>query len=171
MLTEEGKNRTAKKVKQQLGASYKIACDDYNIKNPLLKVVLPRYQVEKGEALSYEDERKLVDFCIANKHLKAVPAILTLLYTGMRVGELKSLNVVNDKFFYIDCITEKIRQGLPDVHRQIPISPMFKKVLSYIDFESAKTCSHRYIDDIFKKCLPNRKLHELRYTFISRCKE
>lgn len=42
LLTEEGKNRTAKKVKQQLGASYKIACSDYSIKNPLLKVVLPR---------------------------------------------------------------------------------------------------------------------------------
>lgn len=171
LLTEEGKNRTAKKVKQQLGASYKIACSDYDIKNPLLKVVLPRYQVEKGEALSYEDERKLVDFCIANNHLKAVPAILTLLYTGMRVGELKSLTVVNDKFFFIDCITEKTRQGLPDVHRQIPVSPMLKKVLPHIDFESAKTCSYRYIDNVFKMCLPNRKLHELRYTFISRCKE
>lgn len=171
LLTEEGKNRTAKKVKQQLGASYKIACSDYNIRNPLLKVILPRYQVEKGEALSYEDERKLVDFCIANKHLKAVSAILTLLYTGMRSGELESLTVVNDKFFYIDCITEKVRQGLPDKHRQIPVSPMLKKVLPYIDFEKAKTCSYRYIDDIFKMCLPNRKLHELRYTFISRCKE
>ena len=171
LLTEEGKNRTAKKVKQQLGASYKIACNDYDIKNPLLKVVLPRYQVDKGEALSYEDERKLVDFCIANKHLKAVSAILTLLYTGMRSGELDSLTVVNDKYFYIDCITEKTRQGLPDVHRQIPVSPMFKKVLPYVDFEKAKDCSYRYIDNVFKTCLPNRKLHELRYTFISRCKE
>jgi len=79
LLTEEGKNRTAKKVKQQLGASYKIACDDYNIKNPLLKVVLPRYKVEKGEAFTYAEERKIVDFCIANSHLKAVPAILLLL--------------------------------------------------------------------------------------------
>ncbi|MCM1219908.1 MAG: site-specific integrase [Lachnospiraceae bacterium] len=171
LLAEEGKNRTAKKVKQQLGASYKIACNDYNIRNPLVKVILPRYQVEKGEALSYEDERKLVDFCIANKHLKAVSAILTLLYTGMRSGELDSLTVVNDKYFYIDCITEKTRQGLPDVHRQIPVSPMFKKVLQYVDFEKAKSCSYRYIDDVFKMCLPKRKLHELRYTFISRCKE
>lgn len=127
--------------------------------------------MEKGEALSYEDERILVDFCIANKHLKAVSAILTLLYTGMRSGELDSLTVVNDKFFYIDCITEKTRQGLPDVHRQIPISPMFKKVLPYVDFEKTKTCSYRYIDDVFKMCLPKRKQHELRYTFISRCKE
>lgn len=171
LLTEEGKNRTAKKVKQQLGASYKIACSDYSIKNPLLKVVLPRYKVEKGEALNYEDERKLVDFCIANKRLKAVSAILTLLYTGIRSGELDSLTVVNEKFFYIDCITEKTRQGLPDVHRQIPVSPMFKKVLPFVDFEKAKTCSYRYIDDVFKMCLPKRKLHELRYTFISRCKE
>ena len=171
LLTEEGKNRTAKKVKQQLGASYKIACDDYNIKNPLLKVVLPRYKVEKGEAFTYAEERKIVDFCIANSHLKAVPAILLLLYTGMRVGELKAISYVQGKHDYIDCITEKTRQGLPDVHRQIPISPMLRKVLPYIDFEKAKTVHYRYIDNVFKMIFPKRRLHELRYTFISRCKE
>lgn len=172
LLTEEGKNRTAKKVKQQLGASYKIACDDYNIKNPLLKVVLPRYKVEKGEAFTYAEERKIVDFCIANSHLKAVPAILLLLYTGMRVGELKSIQYVqNSKYDYIDCITEKTRQGLPDVHRRIPISPMLRKVLPYIDFEKAKTVHYRYLDNVFKMIFPKRRLHELRYTFISRCKE
>lgn len=170
-LSENGKFRTAKKVKQQLGASYKIACDDYCIKNPLLKVVLPRYQIKKGTKLSYEEERKLVDFCIAHKHLKAVSAILILLYTGMRAGELKSFKLVDDKYFYIDCITEKTRQGLPDVHRKIPVSPMLSKVLPYIDFEKAKTTHYNYIDDVFKKCFPDRKLHELRYTFISRCKE
>lgn len=172
LLTEEGKNRTAKKVKQQLGASYKIACDDYSIKNPLLKVVLPRYKVEKGEAFTYAEERKIVDFCIANSHLKAVPAILLLLYTGMRSGELKTIQYVqNGNYDYIDCITEKTRQGLPDVHRQIPVSPMLKKVLPYIDFEKAKTVHYRYLDNVFKMIFPNRRLHELRYTFISRCKE
>lgn len=172
LLTEEGKNRTAKKVKQQLGASYKIACDDYSIKNPLLKVVLPRYKVEKGEAFTYAEERKIVDFCIANSHLKAVPAILLLLYTGMRSGELKTIQYVqNGNYDYIDCITEKTRQGLPDVHRQIPISPMLRKVMPYIDFEKATTVHYRYLDNVFKMIFPNRRLHELRYTFISRCKE
>ena len=171
LLTEEGKNRTAKKVKQQLGASYKIACDDYSIKNPLLKVVLPRYKVEKGEAFTYAEERKIVDFCIANSHLKAVPAILLLLYTGMRSGELKTIQYVQGEHDYIDCITEKTRQGLPDAHRQIPISPMLRKVMPYINFEKAKTVHYRYLDNVFKMIFPNRRLHELRYTFISRCKE
>lgn len=151
LLTEEGKHRTAKKVKQQLGASYKIACDDYNLKNPLLKVVLPRYKVDKGEAFTYTEERKIVDFCIANSHLKAVSAILLLLYTGMRSGELKTIQYVQSgKYDYIDCITEKTRQGLPDVHRQIPISPMLRKVMPYIDFEKAKTVHYRYLDNVFK---------------------
>lgn len=172
LLTEEGKNRTAKKVKQQLGASYKIACDDYNIKNPLLKVVLPRYKVDKGEAFTYAEEKKIVSFCIENSHLKAVSAILLLLYSGMRSGELKTIQYVKgEKYDYIDCITEKTRQGLPDVHRHIPISPMLHKVMPYIDFEKAKTAHYRYIDDVFKKIFPTRRLHELRYTFISRCKE
>ena len=98
----------------------------------------------KGEAFTYAEERKIVDFCIANSHLKAVPAILLLLYTGMRSGELKTIQYVQGKHDYIDCITEKTRQGLPDVHRQIPISPMLRKVMPYIDFEKQK----RYITDI-----------------------
>ena len=172
LLTEEGKNRTAKKVKQQLGASYKIACADYDLRNPLAKVILPRYKVEKGEAFTYAEERKIVDFCIKNNHLKAISAILLLLYTGMRSGELKTIQYVQDgKFDYIDCITEKTRQGLPDQHRQIPISPMLRKVLPYIDFEKAKAVSYRSLDDTLKMIYSKRKLHELRYTFISRCKE
>lgn len=172
LLTEEGKNRTAKKVKQQLGASFKIACADYDLRNPLVKVILPRYKVEKGEAFTYAEEKKIVDFCIKNNHLKAVSAILLLLYTGMRSGELKTIQYVQSgKYDYIDCITEKTRQGLPDKHRQIPISPMLRKVLPYIDFEKAKTVHYRYIDDVFKMIFTKRRLHELRYTFISRCKE
>ena len=171
-LTDKGKNRTAKKVKQQLGASYKIACSDYNIRNPLVKVILPRYEVDKGEAFTKAEEKKIVDYCITNNRLKATSAILTLLYTGMRSGELKTLQYIQSgKYDYIDCITEKTRQGLPDKHRQIPISPMLRKVVPYIDFETAKTVSYSSIVDVFKMIFPKRKLHELRYTFISRCKE
>ena len=172
MLTDEGKNRTAKKVKQQLGASYKIACADYDLRNPLAKVILPRYKVNKGKAFTYTEERKIVEFCLKNNHLKAASAILLLLYTGMRSGELKTMEYVQgSKYEYIDCITEKTRQGLPDKHRQIPISPMLRKVLPYINFEKIKTVSYRFTDDVFKMIFPKRKLHELRYTFISRCKE
>ena len=172
LLTEEGRNRTAKKVKQQLGARFKIACEDYSIRNPLVKVVLPRYQVAKGEAFTYSEERKIVDFCLQNPQFKSVSAILLLLYTGMRSGELKTIQYVKDeKHDYIDCITEKTRFGLPDNHRRIPISPMLRKVLPYIDIEKAKTISYRYLDNVFKMIFPKRKLHELRYTFISRCKE
>lgn len=121
---------------------------------------------------AYAEEKKIVSFCIENSHLKAVSAILLLLYSGMRSGELKTIQYVKgEKYDYIDCITEKTRQGLPDVHRHIPISPMLHKVMPYIDFEKAKTAHYRYIDDVFKKIFPTRRLHELRYTFISRCKE
>lgn len=170
-LTAGGKHRTAKKVKQQLGASYKIACSDYDLRNPLIKVILPRYEVSKGEAFTYTEERQIVDFCIRNKHLKGVSAILLLLYTGMRSGELKTINYVHGEYEYIDCITEKTRQGLPDKHRKIPISPMLRKVMQFIDFEKAKTISYNTLADLMKLIFPNRHLHELRYTFISRCKE
>lgn len=40
-----------------------------------------------------------------------------------------------------------------------------------IDFEKAKTSAKRTLADTLKRVFPDRHVHELRYTFISRCKE
>ncbi len=48
---------------------------------------------------------------------------------------------------------------------------MFRKVWNEIDFEKAKKTSKKTLDDTIKRIFPTRHLHELRYTFISRCKE
>ena len=72
---------------------------------------------------------------------------------------------------FIECTTEKTRKGYADVRRRIPISPMLKRVWEMIDFEKAKAASKECIRDTFKAIFPDRHPHELRYTFISRCKE
>jgi integrase len=167
-LIDRNKNRTAQKVKQLLGAIFSVAVEDYDFKSPMTKIVLPHYEVEKGTPLSKEEEKILVEFCKNNQHLYAVSAILVLLYTGMRIGELKTLTLgEKDGYNYIQCETEKVRHGYAKVFRKIPISPMLKKVLPYIDFEKAKNVARKTISDTFKKVFPNRHVHELRYTFIS----
>jgi integrase len=170
-LIEQGKNRTAQKAKQMLSAIFDIAVEDYNIKSPMTKIVLPHYEVEKGSPLTLDEERTLVNFCKANGHLTAVSSILVLLYTGMRIGELPSMKLgeVNG-YKYIECETEKIRHGYAKVFRKIPVSPMLEKVMPYIDFEKAKRTSKKTISDTLKKVFPDRHVHELRYSFISTVK-
>ena len=40
-----------------------------------------------------------------------------------------------------------------------------------MDFERGKTVSQKCIQEALKRIFPNRHIHELRYSFISRCKE
>ncbi len=86
----------------------------------------------------------------------------------MRVGELASAVLYDN---YIECETEKTRKGKTKEFRKIPISPMLKRVMEYIDFEAAKTVKRDYINRRFQKILQGRHTHELRYTFITRAKE
>lgn len=171
-VVEQGKNRTAQKAKQLLGAVFSLAVEDYDFKNPMTKIKLPHYEVKKGMPLSKEEEKQLIDFCKQNTRLQGIHSLLVLLYTGMRVGELPSMQIETfNGYTYISCQTEKTRHGYAEVRRRIPISPMFKKVWDMIDFEKAKTSANKTLSDTLKRVFPDRHVHELRYTFISRCKE
>ncbi len=171
-VVEQGKNRTAQKVRQLLGAVYSIAVEDYNFKNPMTKVTLPHYEVKKGSPLSKAEEKQLIDFCKNNSHLYGTSALLALLYTGMRIGELPSMTIEsNNGYTYIECTTGKTRKGYAEVRRKIPISPMLKKVWDLIDFDKAKAAASKTVQQALKRVFPDRHIHELRYSFISRCKE
>ena len=86
----------------------------------------------------------------------------------MRVGEIDSMQFDGK---YITCVSEKTRKGRKDVIRKIPLSPMMKRVMPLIDFEQAKAVSRFTIRDALKRIFPDRHIHELRYTFITRAKE
>lgn len=167
-LTDKDKNRTAQKLKLLLSAIFDVICEDYGLKTPMAKIVLTHYEVKKGNAFTKDEEKAIVDFCRNNTQYAGNSALLVLLYTGMRVGELPSLTYV-DKFIY--CKSEKTRKGYADVTRRIPISPMMKKVLPLIDLEQAKITNRYTIRDALKRIFPNRHIHELRYSFITRAKE
>lgn len=72
---------------------------------------------------------------------------------------------------WIKCETSKEKMGQNIVERKIPITPMMRKVMPYIDFEKAKTTNVNTINTMIKRLFPHHHTHELRYTFITRCKE
>ena len=133
------------------------------------KVVLPAYQTKKGEALTKDEETRLVNYCKSHKDVEGTDALLVLLYFGLRKSELASIEIIDGK--WLQCETSKERLGQNVVLRKIPFTPTVKKALPYIDFEKAKNTNLNTISTRMKRLLPERHLYELRHTFISRCKE
>ena len=168
-FVEQGKHRTADKLKLLLRCIFDLAADDYGIQSPVKKIVLPYHESKKGSAFTKAEERKLVEYCINNPDGATTSAMLVLLYFGLRQCELASIQLIDGKF--LDCITGKERLGREESHRQIPITPVARRVLQHIDFEKAKNTKRDSIRTLFTRLFPNHHPHELRYTFITRCKE
>ena len=166
---EQDKFRTAEKLQLILRCIFDLAADDYKFSSPMAKVVLPKRQSKKGSAFTYEEEKQLVEYCIAHRELSASDALLVLLYAGMRRSELKTLRVLDEH--WMECDTSKEKMGQNIVARKIPITSMMRKVLPYIDFEKAKTTNVNTINTMIKRMFPHHHTHELRYTFITRSKE
>lgn len=166
---DQGKNRTAQKTKILLTSMFDVIVDDFPaLTNPMRKIVLNHYEVKKGQAFSKDEEMQIIEYCKKNPQYLGNDAILLLMYTGMRVGELASITV-DDK--YIHCISEKTRKGRKEVIRNIPITPMLQKILHMIDFQKVLRTSRDVARDAIKRIFPDRHPHELRYTFITRAKE
>ena len=168
-IVGENKHRKAEKLALMLNCIFDMAAEDYDIPSPMKKVVLPAYQTKKGEALTKDEEARLVNYCKTHKNVEGTDALLVLLYFGLRKSELKSIEIVDNQ--WLQCETSKERLGQNVVLRKIPFTPMVKKVLPYIDFERAKNTNLNTISTRMKRLLPERHPHELRHTFISRCKE
>ena len=165
---DEDKHRTAEKLYQILCCIFDLACEDLHILSPMKKIVLPYYEPKKGSALSKVEEKKLVDFCIGHQDNEASSALLVLLYFGLRRSELKTISVENE---ILTCTTSKTKLGRSEVKRSIPFTPVFRRVLPFVDFEKAKNTNVNTIYTTFKRLFPNHHTHELRYNFITRAKE
>ena len=168
-IVGENKHRKAEKLALMLNCIFDMAAEDYDIPSPMKKVVLPAYQTKKGEALTKDEEARLVNYCKAHKNVEGTDALLVLLYFGLRKSELKSISIIDNQ--WLQCETSKERLGQNVVFRKIPFTPQARKILPYIDFERAKNTNLNTISTRMKRLLPNHHPHELRHTFISRCKE
>ncbi len=167
-MIDQGKNRKAEKLHLVLRCIFDLACSDLAMPSPMAKIVLPKRQQKKGLPLTLEEESKLVNYCLRNEDSASCSALLVLLYFGLRRSELKTLTVKDNE---LTVITSKTKMGKGEVLRSIPFTPIFKRVLAHVDFEKAKNANVNSVSSALKRVFPSHHLHELRYTFITRCKE
>lgn len=165
----ENKHRKAEKLALMLNCIFDMAAEDFGLPSPMKKVVLPAYQTKRGQALTKDEELRLVNYCKTHKDVEGTDALLVLLLFGLRKSELKSIEVIEGK--WLQCETSKERLGQNVVLRKIPFTPMARKMLPFIDFEKARVANLNTISTRMKRLLPERHPHELRHMFISRCRE
>ncbi len=160
--------RTAKKIKTMLGDMFKFAVNNGDIpNNPLANVIVPKYDENHGEAITLEEEKYIVDLLIESRDMY-VQAYVFLIYTGMRIGELASAKLEDG---WVSLTSEKVRFGLKDKIRHVPVSPMLAKVLPYIDVPLITSIKRDALIRHIKNYLPDRTTKDLRHTFITRCRE
>ena len=168
-IVGENKHRKAEKLALMLNCIFDMAAEDFSIPSPMKKVVLPNYQTKKGQALTSDEEERLIKYCKSHREVEGTDALLVLLLFGLRKSELASIEIIDGK--WLQCETSKERLGQNVVLRKIPFTPQAKKYTSFIDFEKAKRTNLNTISTRMKRLLPERHPHELRHTFISHCKE
>ena len=167
-MSESGRNRTAKKIYQLLSTLFEYAVADGIITlNPIAKVRLARYEVKHGTPLTKEEEYALIQ-AMQEKPSIYNQAYVFMMYTGLRRSELASVTIDGN---WITLITSKQRKGMKEKKRSIPISPMLRKVLPFIDIEQIKTASLCVLTNRIKDICPHHHLHDLRHTFITRAQE
>lgn len=135
-FVEEGKYRTAEKLHLAFSCIFDLAAEDLGFVSPMKKIVLPYHESKKGSALTKEEEKTLVEFCISHKDNAASSALLIMLYFGLRRSELQTLRAEEN---FLVCTTSKQRQGRVEADCKIPFTPMFRRVLPYVDIQKAKT--------------------------------
>lgn len=141
-IIKEGKHRKAEKLALMLNCIFDMAAEDYDITSPMKKVVLPNYQGKSGQALTKDEEERLVKYCLSHKDVEGTDALLVLLFFGLRKSELKSLRVIDDK--WLECETSKERLGQNVVLRKIPFTPAAKKSYSVYRLRKSKKRQFEY---------------------------
>jgi integrase len=167
--TEQGKNRTAKKIMQILKPLFAYAISDGLIqRSPIDKVIIGTYEQEHGSALTRDEERDFIRSFTSDPQNAYKQAFAFILYTGLRRSELASV-VIDES--WVTVVSAKQRKGRKEKSRRIPISPMLRKVLPLINVEKIKKLNIDGMTREFKKAVDNHHLHDLRHTFITRCQE
>ncbi len=164
---QEGKPRTAVKLFQALKAIFNFAIGDELIdKSPMRLMKPPIYEEKSGCALTLEEERELVNLiCTSNCASEVKNALLFLLYTGIRRSELASVELDGE---FVSVVCAKVRKGLQERRRLIPITPMLARWLPQMKIDELRTVRPDALTQAMKRLMPSHHLHELRHTFITR---
>ena len=113
--------RNSSNDNQESTSSRALVREPYDITSPMKKVVLPNYQSKSGQALTKDEEERLIKYCLTHKDVERTDALLVLLFFGLRKSELKSLRIIDNK--WLECETSKERLGQNVVLRKIPFTP------------------------------------------------
>lgn len=170
MYMEQGKFRTATKIYQTLSAVFEFAVGEELIeRSPMRLIKPPKYEEQTGIALTVAEEREFIGLLTASKCDENIKnALLFLLYTGARRSELASARIEGD---FISVICAKIRKGFRERRRLIPITPMLARWLPGMDIVRLNAVRPGALTQAMKRLMPAHHLHELRHTFITRCRE
>ena len=167
-FTSQRHFRTAVKIYNLLMPCFKYAVADGVIpRNPMDKIVLPKYDKRVGMPLTRVEERHLLDELQRTGSIYA-QALVFLLYTGLRVGELASVTMEGD---WVRAVSLKGRKGLKDKIRRIPVSPNLKRFLPLIQTDKIVKLSSDAIARHVKDYFEGHRTHDLRHTFITRAQE
>lgn len=164
---QKGKPRTAVKVYQTLKAVFDFAVGDELIeKSPMRLLKPPIYEEKSGCALTLEEERKFVKLIGESGCAPEVKnALLFLLYTGIRRSELASVELDGG---FVSVVCAKVRKGLQERRRLIPITPMLARRLPQMSVDELRTVRPDALTQAMKRLMSDHHLHELRHTFITR---
>lgn len=170
-LAEEGKGRTIQKVVLQLKCIFDMAMVDFGIDSPMRKLEIPYHEKKETPPLTIEAERKVVEYCKTHSDLPVCSAMLVQLYFGLRCSELQSIHVEDEMLCYTP---SKERKGRTVREIQIPFTPIFKRVLQFVNFTAVRTLNVRSIQSALNRIFvedEHHHPHEFRSTAISRWKE
>lgn len=135
-------------------------------RSPMRLIQKPKIETKHGQAFTVEEEREFVEKCIASNSPCRYSYIL-MIFTGIRRSEVSSVEVSPQ---WVTVTTAKTRKGESAKKRKIPVSPMLKPFIPFMTKENLDSDTNRLTAQI-KRFFPNRHLHELRHTFITRCQE
>lgn len=168
-LMKDGKRtKTSVECQKILNQVFNSALGEGLLKaNPIERVTFVPYESKKGLPLTLDEESDLLKNIEMHKFKLCY---IVYLYTGIRRGEINSLTISEDKKT-ISVISEKTRCGLNEKKRVIPVTPMLEPYMNDIMNFDFKTINLARVSSEFSKICEGHHLHELRHTFISRCRE
>lgn len=166
-----GHGRTAEKRHQLLRSVLDLAVGDGILdRSPMRLVRPPVYDTETGKALTPAEEKELLRLLDGQSRVSRPvhDALLFLLYTGMRRGELARISL-EDGFLSVGC--GKVRKGKREKVRLVPVTPMLAAVLPELDLEGIRIVRPDALTQAMHRLMPQHHLHDLRHTYITRCQE